>query len=301
MSTVNTNLLRLALRVNPTTKSGKRFRGTTDDGITIATSTGASPIHIVTTVAHGLSTGDLVTIYGHATNTGANNTASNPYWVVTWVSATEIILVGSVYVSGSGTGGTLTPFMVGSVDGARFSRQRLLNIYNDARMVLFNAVYTDRKEELSRLVYSTAITANITWTYSSPNTTAPKPTGYLKLISLMSPTAGVPVIVLDNSLLQTVQLALNPHLTQSSTNIIGFEIGTNFLVPAYDCHGTGTITYYGITAWSWSTDVLPNSSLEIFSSDLEPVLIELGEAIANEQSNADIGALAKTLLNKKGS
>lgn len=61
----------------------------------IDSSTNATPI-VVTDVAHGLVTGDKVTIISHATNTAANGT-----WTVTKVSADEFSLDDSV---GNGVG-----------------------------------------------------------------------------------------------------------------------------------------------------------------------------------------------------
>ena len=58
-------------------------------------STNATPI-VMTTAAHGMSTGDTVAIYAHATNTAANGT-----WTITKVSATTFSLDGSV---GNGIG-----------------------------------------------------------------------------------------------------------------------------------------------------------------------------------------------------
>ncbi|MCR4307040.1 MAG: hypothetical protein NUV80_00585 [Candidatus Berkelbacteria bacterium] len=62
----------------------------------IDSSTNATPI-VVTDVAHGLATGDYVTIISHATNTSANGT-----WKITKVTADTFSLDGSV---GVGTGG----------------------------------------------------------------------------------------------------------------------------------------------------------------------------------------------------
>lgn len=62
----------------------------------IDSSTNASPI-VVTDVAHGLQTGDRVTIISHATNTAANGT-----WTVTRVDADTFSLDGS---TGNGVGG----------------------------------------------------------------------------------------------------------------------------------------------------------------------------------------------------
>ncbi len=64
----------------------------------IDSSTDASPI-VVTDVAHGLSTGDRVTLFNHATNTNANGT-----WTVTRVSANTFSLDDST-ATGGGAGG----------------------------------------------------------------------------------------------------------------------------------------------------------------------------------------------------
>ena len=58
-------------------------------------STNATPI-VVTTAAHGLATGDKVSIYAHETNTAANGT-----WTITRTAATTFSLDGSV---GNGVG-----------------------------------------------------------------------------------------------------------------------------------------------------------------------------------------------------
>ena len=64
---------------------------------TIATgSTDADPI-VITSAAHGLATGDRITLFGHTTNTNANGT-----WVVTVTAANVFSLDGS---TGTGSAG----------------------------------------------------------------------------------------------------------------------------------------------------------------------------------------------------
>jgi hypothetical protein len=63
----------------------------------ISSSTNATPIVVTTAAAHGFTTGDNVTINGHATNTAANGT-----WVVTVTGASTFSLDGCV---GNGVGG----------------------------------------------------------------------------------------------------------------------------------------------------------------------------------------------------
>jgi len=64
--------------------------------LAITSSTNATPI-VVTKVAHGLATGDIITVNGHATNTAANGR-----WTVIRVDADTFSLTGSV---GNGIGG----------------------------------------------------------------------------------------------------------------------------------------------------------------------------------------------------
>lgn len=64
----------------------------------ITSSTDATPI-VVTATAHGLVTGDTITINGHTTNTNANG-----FWTVTWVSANTFSLDDST-AQGAGAGG----------------------------------------------------------------------------------------------------------------------------------------------------------------------------------------------------
>jgi hypothetical protein len=62
----------------------------------ISSSTSANPIVITTSAAHGYTSGDVVEILNHTTNTNANGT-----WVVTVVSSTTF----SIPQPGNGTGG----------------------------------------------------------------------------------------------------------------------------------------------------------------------------------------------------
>ena len=70
----------------------------------ISSSTNATPIEVTTSTAHNLTTGDLVSIYDHATNTAANG-----IWEVEATGGTTLRLVGSVGVGVGGATGTVQP------------------------------------------------------------------------------------------------------------------------------------------------------------------------------------------------
>jgi hypothetical protein len=180
-------------------------------------------------------------------------------------------------------------------DGDKFSAQRLLDVYNESRLALFSALYESKtSQELSKLVSASFITASITLTYASPNTTAPKPSGFLKLVSLTAPSS-IPIIVIPNNWLGDIRKGTDPHLTVSASNILAVELTTNFLIVGNFGAGTGIIDYYGITNWALS-DVTTGTAVEVFSTELEPMLLDLAVAISLEQGNQDAIALAKKLI-----
>ena len=202
-------------------------------------------------------------------------------------------------VKGTSTTATTARFTLATVgvsDGTRFPKQRLLDIYNEARIVLFNALRGT--EDFGRCVSGAFIPdTSITFSASGSYVVASKPTGYIDLVSLVD-ASNVPIYVLDNSQKQELKSG-NPDFVLSATNLYAFETGTQFRIPGTFGVGVGTIDYYGLTSWVL-TDVTTGTAVEVFSPDIEPILIELGCALANEQSNADVLSLAKTLLNKKG-
>ena len=298
MSTVQSNLLKLALVVDKQTKDGQKFQGSSSAVTITGVANNGSGLIRITAANHNFQTGNKVYVISVGGTTEANNTAGNPNWTVTRISSSTFDLQGSTFSNAWTSGGTATGALIGSVDGSVFTRQRLLDIYNDSRFALFQVMRSSMgNDEISKNVSAMFISAAITFSAASPNTTAPKPTGFLKLESLMA-TGSVPVIVLPNELLITVRSGTNPYYTISATNLLAFEIGTNFLIPALFGAGAGIIDYYGITSWTL-TDVLAGTAVEVFSGEYEPMLIQLAQAIANEQSTQDVNLLAKKLLGKE--
>jgi hypothetical protein len=309
MSTVQSVFGKFLNRVDPVAKgtsvtvAGQKFK-TASEGIAIVSVATDGGVIKVTATNHGLPNGTYVTIVGASGTYAAsvNNTASNPAWIINDVVTDSFNLIGSTY-TGAVTTGTIVPTMVGSVDGASKTRQRLLDIYNEARMVLFNILSeTKTPFELDKLVCGTftSTTATIA-AYSAPYRIIAKPSGFLKLINLVDGAATpLRIDVLPSSLLEDVRTSVTSTYTSSATNLLAFEVGANWCI--FGNFGTtpASVDYYGMTSWTWITDIYPNTTVESFRSDLEPILIEIACAIADEQSSADVNALAKMLLDKKG-
>lgn len=299
MATVQASVLRLQLISDPTTKTGQGFQGTSAAvTITGAADNGSGLIRI-TAANHGFVTGNQVYIIGVTGTTEANNTASNPNWTVTRISSSTFDLQGSTFSNAYSANGTATGALVGSVDGDKFPRQRILDIYNEARFVLFGAlrsVYPT--DELVKLITGTIVN-NTSFTFSSGSAT--KPTGYIQGISLAD-SSNVPIYILPSTMASVVAAGANPHFTESATNRYVFDEGTTLVSVSgstYVANGSSyKLRYLGITTYTLS-DVLGNSTTESFNEDLIGFVVEIGNAIANEAGNQAVMALAQSLVGRK--
>lgn len=77
--------------------------------VSIASSTNATPIVITTATAHGLNTGDQFFVDAHSVNTSANGP-----WIAGTVTATTVVLTGSVGIGVGGATGTLRSMALGA-------------------------------------------------------------------------------------------------------------------------------------------------------------------------------------------
>jgi hypothetical protein len=288
MATVQSQLFKLALRVDPATKYGKRIQGD-ESALTISgTSNNTGLIRVTVTTAHGLSTGDLVHIKNVVNVVGggsneANNTIANPVWTITSISTYVFDLQSSTYVN-AGTGGTAVAYLVGSVDG-KFPRQRLLDIYNEARVVLIGLMEKYVPSLSARLLM---VSENIVPDYVAAFTSAKVslPAGYVAPVSLRSSAnLRVPIVPMGSvERLRSLSSASNPFVWQA------VESGVRKLV-AVDAtavpNGNYSLTYYGVADWTLA-NVTAGTAVETFKDTLLPVLIDIAEAIANEQGNAAV-------------
>lgn len=260
--------------------------------LTISTATAVNPSVITTTTAHGLKTGDQVYITGVATNTAVNNTLSNPNWTITVTGSTTFTV--PVLGNGSGTGGTATGALIGSVDGAKIPRQRLLDIYNQARMALFGAI--DSTYSLSEKITSISgtIVKKTDLTFSAG--TATKPTGYIQAVMLTD-------VSNDQITIESFSKYRRTKDNHAVGNRIVYEYSTTLEAPSTSTTimpnaATYILRYFGITDFTL-TDVLGNSTAETFNDQYFSAILEIAQAIANEQGEQEINALALKLIGAK--
>lgn len=115
--TLNTNAIAgiagLRVQINGPTNIGTDLAPLGNNGLydisaaptfSVTAASNASPVQITTSVAHGLTTGDTVTVTGVLGNTGANGT-----FVITVVDPTNFTLTGSTGNAAYTSGGTVYP------------------------------------------------------------------------------------------------------------------------------------------------------------------------------------------------
>lgn len=188
---------------------------------------------------------------------------------------------------------TGTKFAAGTIgveDGERFSKQRLLDIYNRARMTLVNAMRVAwPKSKLNEAVRGNLIRNN-TATFAAGALALP--TGYIQTLVLR--TGSIEIAVVPT----WAYASLIRH--ESATNLFGFEEGNAIKAPEGSTFLTTQVClhiYLGVADWALS-DVTGGTAVETVSDPWIPELLEVASAIANEQGNADPMALAVQLLTR---
>lgn len=286
-------LFKIQLLIDPATKNGQKFNDATAV-LTVAGASNATPIVITTSANHGLVTGNQVYVTGVGGNTNANNTGANPNWTITKITDTTFSLDNSSGNSAWTSGGSVYPSLVGSVDGAAFARQRILDIYNQARMALFTAI--DNSMDVSEKITAISGTVIKKTDFTFASGVATKPTGYIQTVKLTD-VNGAEITVLPLSLYRQLKDRI------STTNRMVFDYGTTFespdvATPIPPDAATYVLRYYGITDFTLS-DILGNSTVETFNINYYPIIIELAQAIASEQGTIAVNALAQKLIGAK--
>lgn len=291
MATVQNTLLKLLLRIDPRTERQQLFQNSSGTfTITGAADNGSGLIRI-TAAGHGLIDDNQVYITGITGTTEANNTAGNPSWLVTKISSSQFDLQGSTFTNVYVSGGSGTGALVGSVDGGRFSRQRQLDIYNEARMLMLTQnLELNGKDATLKLIHG-AVVADTSINFAGGVATIP--TGFVQEILLNDPS-GNKVSIIEARHIASVQNV------ESASNKFVYKAGTQLkaLSTTYIANGTYRIWYQGITDFVLS-DVIGGTTVETIDEDMIPDLILIAEAVALEHGLVSPLELTRLLLAKK--
>lgn len=184
----------------------------------------------------------------------------------------------------------ITAANVGAVDGARFTKNRLLDIYNEARMALSNVI----QQKLDPVFRREAVGNNILTVTNLQFTSgvATKPAGYVSTLLLRS-AAGQVITVLPVALMYATKHLdgfFNPLVYEKANTLASFN-GATYIPNA----STYVIDYFGVSYFALA-DVTGGTTDETFNQIWEPVILELAQAISLEQGMAQVNALADTLV-----
>lgn len=292
MPTVASQILKLAQRVDPRTQRGQVFQSLSEAvTITGAANNGSGLIRI-TAANHSFITDNQVYIIGVTGTTEANNTSSNPSWLVTRITANTFDLQGSAFASAYVSGGTAIGALIGSVDGQIFTRQRLLDIYNEARMTLCGFIAQEYNSGVAEKAIDGNVVSAAALTFASG--VATKPTGFIKEIELRDPS-GNAVTVIDAISVPSVRGY------EHSTRKFVYRSGTQFIATDSTIVANSSsysLTYVGITDFTLA-QVLAGTTVETFNEEWCPRVLELACAIAVEQGKVSPLALAEKLFRGK--
>ena len=189
------------------------------------------------------------------------------------------------------SGALFTSGTVGVNDGRQFPKQRLLDLYNQARYMLLEVL---REVFESPDQYAEQVAGNVikNATFAFSGGSANKPSSYVDTISLTT-NAGLLIPVLQTTQLERIKDSLsvtNPAVFEYSATFVDPSGGTN--VP----NGSNYILYYiGMTPWVMA-DVTTGTAVEAFIETHHPRLIDIAAALCHEQGDTEVMALITQML-----
>jgi hypothetical protein len=183
--------------------------------------------------------------------------------------------------------------------GDKFTAAKLVDIYNLARLALFDAyrLLYGNTNKLSEEVNEQLVTTSaFQFILTGSVSVGAKPAGYLKFVSLMN-ASNVKINLLPIAYKDDVIQGVKSLFTQSAAKMFVFDIGSNLI--HYGTYVTSLSTYqlsyYGLTLYAVS-DVTGGATVESFTDKDVPKILELAQAIANEQGLQQVNALASKLI-----
>jgi len=177
-----------------------------------------------------------------------------------------------------------------SAGSDRFTAQRIVDCYNEARKVLGNAISMryNPAQKVAAMADIMILKSDLTFASGS----ATKPTGYIEAYSLHKATGQQIAIIPSHLYAVTAYLdsAYNPIVHEYATTFVAVNGATN--VPDL---ATYKLRYFGLTDFTIA-NVSAGTENETFSFIWDTILVELASAIADEQGAAQVNALAMKLI-----
>ena len=179
-------------------------------------------------------------------------------------------------------GVTFSNATIGSSDGDKFPKQRLLDMYNDARWLLFQELQSRLSEtELLNAISQTIVDTSLTFSGGA----ASKPAGYVKHISLFD-SVKAQIYIVDASYAETIRRGSLPAFVETTANRYVVDIGSQFKSMSGTTYipnaSTYLFTYFGLPIYALG-DVTGGTVIESYNDNFNPTLLDLGERLASDQ------------------
>lgn len=294
MATIQNVLLQIHHKVAPTTKRGQKFQDISSATAVVSTSN-TTPIVVTTGSAHGVKTGDKVFLYDIVGDAVANNSLANPAWTATRLTATTYSLNGSA-AGGGGAGGNMVGCLVGSTDTARFTRQRVLDIYNDARRVFVKTALGTFPTHIAAKVLAGVVDRTANFTFAAGVATLP--TGYVAPVLLTDVNHAEIQIIPPSQInrIRDLESATLRYVVERGSQLEVDSAATNVLNA-----NTYILRSYRVAPYTL-TDILTKTPATEGIRDIDlPLLVEIADALARGMGNNQALALTQRLLGSAAS
>ncbi len=181
-----------------------------------------------------------------------------------------------------------------STDGGdKFTAQRVLDIYNEARLALANAIDRYYPKDMKGSTISGTLKKKTNLEFASGVADKTTIAGYIKTERLFN-AAGTQISVLPVSEMQETEdlnSAANPIVYEYTTSFAQKTVDSAIIADA----STYVLWYYGVTTYTLA-NVTAGTEVEEFNEDWIPAIIQIAEAIASEQGSKVVNALAQQLV-----
>lgn len=174
----------------------------------------------------------------------------------------------------------------------RFTAQRLVDCYNEARKIMANII--SNRFDLSMRVDALSGLMTVVTNFQFTSGVATKPSGFINAYNLVRPDGK------SLSILSPVLYSITKHLDSYENPIVYEHITTFNAVSSTNVPDAATYTlrYFRLVNWTLA-DVLQTSPAyvdETFNATFDPILLELAVMVAMEQGTASVNAAASRLL-----
>lgn len=185
---------------------------------------------------------------------------------------------------------------VGTAAGKRFTAQRQLDIYNNARNVLQSQIHAYARNSDSRKLKGMEVSENmtVTTTLAFASGVASKPSGLMETILLTDASNNIiPVVpAADIDAVLDIASASNPVVVDYGTTYKDISGGT------YVGDASTYKLYYVSVSTFVLSDVTGGTTNETFNEKWDWALIEIASAIANEMGEADVLKLVRQVVER---